>query len=151
MAEFKISKSAAIAPFSTYLIGTAFAPIVTPHLSERFGRRPVYLWAIFLSAIVTIGSSQAQSSGSLCATRFVAGLLGGPVAVLIEGTYADMWPAQKTLLYYSNQAWASYLGAACGNSLELLTYVHELTILQVPLLMDSSLRTILGAGRNIRL
>lgn len=114
MKEFDVSHTYAIAPFSVFLLGTAFAPIVTPHLSERFGRRPVYFVAIFTSSIVTIGSSQAHSIGSLCATRFFSGLLGGPIVVLIEGTYADIWPPQKTLTYYANLAWASYLGAACG-------------------------------------
>ena len=112
--EFGISVTYAIAPFSLFLLGTAFAPIYTPHLSERFGRRLIYLVAAFLSATFTIGSSQARSIEALCATRFFSGFFGGPIVVLIEGTYADIWPAQKTLLYYSNLAWASYLGAAAG-------------------------------------
>lgn len=112
--EFGISMTRAIAPFSLFLVGTSFAPVVTPHLAERFGRRPIYFVAAILSAIFTIGSSQARDIQSLCATRFFAGFFGGPIVVLIEGTYADIWPSRKTLLYYSNLAWASYLGAACG-------------------------------------
>lgn len=112
--DLRISVTYAIAPFSLFLLGTAFAPIYTPHLSERFGRRPIYFVAAFVNAIFTIGSSQAMNIHALCATRFFSGLFGGPIVVLIEGTYADIWPPQKTLLYYSNLAWASYLGAAAG-------------------------------------
>lgn len=47
--------------------------------------------------------------------------------VLIEGTFADVWSAQRTVTYYSFLAMAQYLGAAFGKHSELisiLSYSH---------------------------
>ena len=34
--------------------------------------------------------------------------------MLIEGTFADVWSANTTVVYYSFLALASFIGAACG-------------------------------------
>ncbi|OAP64531.1 hypothetical protein AYL99_00503 [Fonsecaea erecta] len=112
--EFNISMTLAIAPFSLYLVGIAFAPIYTPHATERFGRRPVYFVSLPICALFVLGAGRAQSTGALAILRFFAGLGGGPCLVLIEGTFADVWPAKMTVTYYSGLTLASYLGAAFG-------------------------------------
>ncbi|KIW81321.1 hypothetical protein Z517_04346 [Fonsecaea pedrosoi CBS 271.37] len=114
VAEFNISMTLAIAPFSLYLVGIAFAPVYTPHVTERFGRAPVYFVSLPICALFLLGSSRAQSIGALAVLRFFAGLGGGPCLVLIEGTFADVWPARTTVTYYSGLTLASYLGAAFG-------------------------------------
>lgn len=45
----------AILGFSLYLLGIAFAPIITPHLSERYGRQAVYLVALPIFAFFILG------------------------------------------------------------------------------------------------
>jgi len=119
VAEFNISMTLAIAPFSLYLVGVAFAPIYTPHITERFGRAPVYLVSLPICALFLLGASRAQSIGALAVLRFFAGLGGGPCLVLIEGTFADVWPARTTVTYYSGLTLASYLGAAFGTEISL--------------------------------
>ncbi|OQV06117.1 hypothetical protein CLAIMM_10741 [Cladophialophora immunda] len=114
VAEFNISMTLAIAPFSLYLVGIAFAPVYTPHVTERFGRAPVYFVSLPICALFLLGTSRAQSIGALAILRFFAGLGGGPCLVLIEGTFADVWPAKTTVTYYSGLTLASYLGAAFG-------------------------------------
>ncbi|EXJ70698.1 uncharacterized protein A1O5_05688 [Cladophialophora psammophila CBS 110553] len=114
VAEFNVSMTLAIAPFSLYLVGIAFAPVYTPHVTERFGRAPVYFVSLPICALFLLGTSRAQSIGALAVLRFFAGLGGGPCLVLIEGTFADVWPAATTVTYYSGLTLASYLGAAFG-------------------------------------
>lgn len=83
-------------------------------MAERFGRRPVY-WTsfpLFTLCVVVIGL--APDIPTLLVFRFLAGLSGGPVLVLIEGTFADIWSAERTVTYYAFLAPASYLGAALG-------------------------------------
>ncbi|KAK5077445.1 hypothetical protein LTR70_009719 [Exophiala xenobiotica] len=112
--DFNVSMTLAIVPFSLYLVGIAFAPIYTPHLSERFGRSPIYLVSLPLCALFILGASRSQSITALSVCRFFAGFSGGPCLVLIEGTYADVWSSKYTVAYYSVLTLASYLGAACG-------------------------------------
>ncbi|GAM84757.1 hypothetical protein ANO11243_027580 [Dothideomycetidae sp. 11243] len=112
--RFQVSMTVAILGFSLFLIGVAFSPIHTPHLSERFGRRIVYLISLPLCALFLIGTGTAQNFAILAVCRFFAGLCGGPCLVLIEGTFADLWSPVKTVSYYSVLALASYIGTAAG-------------------------------------
>lgn len=114
MATFDVSMTAAIVPFSIYFVGIAFAPVWTPHVTEKFGRSPVYLVSLPLCALFLLGVSRIQTFGGLVVLRFLAGFCGGPCLVLIEGTFADCWSAKTTLTYYSGLNLASYLGAAFG-------------------------------------
>lgn len=97
-----------------YLWGIAFAPVVTPHLAERFGRSVLYFFCTLLFAIFTLGVSYSQSFASIAVLRFFAGLFGGPCLVLIEGTFADIWSANTTNTYYAVLGTAAYIGTACG-------------------------------------
>jgi len=104
----------AIAGFSLYLFGVFFAPIYTPHLSERHGRSILYLISIFCCGFFHLGAGLSQSFASLAICRFFAGFAGGPCLVLIEGTFADIWSAETTNTYYAFLGCASYVGAATG-------------------------------------
>lgn len=102
--------------FTLPFCGVFFAPIFTPHVSERWGRRPVYFASVPLFSLCVVVIGIAPNTATLLVFRFLAGLFGGPVLVLIEGTFADIWPAQRTVTYYSFLAPASYLGAAFGKN-----------------------------------
>ncbi|KAI1319313.1 MFS general substrate transporter [Xylariaceae sp. FL0255] len=112
--DLGVSQHVANLGYTLPFFGVFFAPIYTPHLSERFGRRPIYLasFPLYLLAVVVIGF--APNISTLLAFRFFAGLFGGPCLVLIEGTFADIWSAERTVTYYSLLTLASYWGAAFG-------------------------------------
>ena len=111
-----VSQVSAVVGFSIVFLGVATAPIHTPHLVELFGRKPVYLVSFFIFSMFVLGGAFAKSFSTVLATRFFAGVFGGPSLVLIEGTFADMWSARTTVTYYSFLNLASYLGAAFGMS-----------------------------------
>ena len=117
MQEFDVSMPVSILGMALYFWGIAFAPIITPHLSERVGRTKVYLATIPIFALFTLGAGYSRNFASLVICRFFAGLFGGPSLVLIEGTFADVWSASLTVTYYSFLGLASYIGAACGKAL----------------------------------
>ena len=105
----------AVLGFSLPIFGTFFAPIYTPHLSERLGRVPVYLTSLPLFALFTLGAGFSNSFTSVAICRFFAGFFGGPIIVLIEGTFADCWEGNgATVTYYSALTLASFIGTACG-------------------------------------
>ncbi|KAL6713849.1 hypothetical protein ACLMJK_008343 [Lecanora helva] len=112
--RFGVKMQVAILGFSLYFIGIAFAPLITPHLSERYGRQAVYLASFPMFSLFVLGSSFSHSFGALAVCRFFAGFFGGPSLVLIEGTFADVWSAQLTVAYYSFLTLASFTGAAAG-------------------------------------
>ncbi|KAL9000209.1 MAG: hypothetical protein Q9169_001111 [Polycauliona sp. 2 TL-2023] len=114
MQQFNVSMTMAALGLSLPLFGIAFAPIFTPHLSERYGRSPVYLVSLPVFAIFILGAAYSSSFGALAFCRFFAGFFGGPCLVLIEGTFADVFSAHLTVTYYSFLSLASYIGAGCA-------------------------------------
>ena len=115
MAHFNVSMQIAVLGFSLPIFGIFFAPIYTPHLSERYGRVPIYLTSLPLFALFILGSGFAQNFATVAVCRFFAGLFGGPIIVLIEGTYAEIWEGKgATVTYYSALTLASFIGTACG-------------------------------------
>ncbi|KAI4131723.1 MAG: hypothetical protein LQ347_002860 [Umbilicaria vellea] len=83
--KFDVSMTNAILGLSLYLLGIAFAPITTPHLSERFGRSAVYLTSLPIFSLFIVGAGVSQNFATLAVCRFFAGFFGGPCLVLIEG------------------------------------------------------------------
>ncbi|KAH8901102.1 MFS general substrate transporter [Thozetella sp. PMI_491] len=104
----------AIVAFSLYIFGIFFAPILTPHMTERLGRRPTYFAGIILNALFVLGTARARTYASIAVCRFFAGFFGGPIAVLVEGTFADLWSALFTSTYYIFIMASQYFGAAAG-------------------------------------
>ncbi|KAI1118992.1 MFS general substrate transporter [Nemania sp. NC0429] len=100
--------------FTLPFLGVFFAPVYTPHLSEKFGRQPIYVASLLLYLLAVVVIGLASNYSTLLAFRFLAGLFGGPCVVLIEGTFADIWSAETTVTYYSFLTLASYWGAAFG-------------------------------------
>jgi MFS family permease len=114
MQEFGITMTQAISGMSLYLFGIAFAPIWTPHVTERTGRSLVYLCSLPLCGIFLVGAGLSHNFAGVAICRFLAGVSGGPCLVLIEGTFADIWSAETTNTYYAFLGTAAYIGAACG-------------------------------------
>ena len=76
-----VSMQVAILGLSLYLLGIAFAPIITPHLSERFGRQAVYLVSFPIFGLFVLGASFSNSFAAVAVCRFFAGFFGGPSLV----------------------------------------------------------------------
>ena len=115
MQEFGISQQVSVLGFSLPIFGIFFAPIYTPHLSERYGRNPIYFTALPLFALFTLGTGLAQNFTTIAICRFLAGFFGGPLVVLIEGTFADIWEGKgRTVTYYSCLTLASFWGTGVG-------------------------------------
>ena len=114
MQRFNVSMTVAILGFSLYLLGIAFAPIHTPHLTEALGRSRVYLISLPLFSLFILGAGLSKNFASLAICRFFAGFFGGPCLVLIEGTFADVWRSHSTVTYYSVLSLAAYVGTGAG-------------------------------------
>lgn len=113
-ALFATSTTLASFSFSIPFLGMTSAPLYTPYLADRFGRRPVLLVYFVLYGAVVLGLTFARTVGQLLLLRFLIGLLGGPCIVMAEGTLSQLWPPGRRMTYYAVLAFAQYVGAAAG-------------------------------------
>ncbi|KAF3483091.1 multidrug resistance protein fnx1 [Arthroderma uncinatum] len=99
------------------LTSTAFQPVFG-RISDVFGRRPVYLFAVVTFFITTAWCATAQSIGSFIAARAICGLgAGGVISVgmiissdLVRVEYRGTYQSYLNLAYGTG----SSLGVACG-------------------------------------
>jgi MFS family permease len=60
-------------------------------ISERYGRRVVYLASFPVFALFILGSGLAINIATLCICRFFAGVFGSPALSIGGGTNVDVW------------------------------------------------------------
>ncbi len=123
MSSFHVSQTVALLPFSLFLVGLAFGPVLAAPLSERFGRTATYLISMPLFALFTLSAGFSSSFASLTVCRFFAGMFGSPPLVVGAGTNADLWLPQSRAAMTTLFALCPYLGPAIGlvSSILLLT------------------------------
>jgi MFS transporter, DHA1 family, multidrug resistance protein len=88
---------------SAFMVSFAAAPLVYGPLSDRFGRRPVALLALFVYVVGGIGCVFSSSLGSLLVCRFVQGIGGGarPLGLAIIGDHFKGAAAREKMSYVS--------------------------------------------------
>ncbi|CAN3353952.1 quinidine resistance protein 3 [Diutina catenulata] len=93
-----------------YLISFGIFPLWWSSMSEKFGRRSVYMISFTLFFIFSIGTSVAPTIGALIALRVMQGGCSASVQAVGAGTIADLFePRQRgrAMGYY-------FLGPLCG-------------------------------------
>lgn len=93
--RFGVSKEVALLPFSLYLLGLSFGPVIAGPMSETFGRRYVYITGLPIFAFFTLGAGFSQDITSLIVCRFFAGLFSSPGLSIGTGTVSDVWAPEK--------------------------------------------------------
>lgn len=114
MNVFQVTDVAALLPFSLFLLGLAFGPILAAPLSERFGRTATYLLSMPIFALFILGAGWAQTFGGLVACRLLAGIFASPPLVVGAGTNADLWKPEDRAVATTLFALCPYLGPALG-------------------------------------
>jgi len=61
MRDFHTSRTLAILPLTVYVLGLAFGPVLSAPISERFGRKHVYLITPPLFMLFTLGAGFSQN------------------------------------------------------------------------------------------
>ncbi|KAJ9487283.1 hypothetical protein VN97_g6024 [Penicillium thymicola] len=98
MEEFGVGSSVAILPLSLYVFALALGPIVGGPLSETVGRYPVYIGAIALGTLFTLGAGFCSTFAGLCVLRFLAGFCYAPTLAIAAGTLNETFkPVQRAL------------------------------------------------------
>lgn len=107
-----------------------FAPWWVPHVTERVGRSISYWIYLLLNAAFNLGAGFAHTIPAFLVCRFFAGFFGGPTIVLLEGSFADVWTADRTNTYYAIQGLASFWGAGFGRTFSKDNWLPKLQLIR---------------------
>jgi DHA1 family bicyclomycin/chloramphenicol resistance-like MFS transporter len=80
---------------SLYMVGIACSQIVMGPLSDRFGRRPVLLFGLFLMVAASAACSFAENLPQLIAARFLQALGGATGMVISRAIIRDLYPRER--------------------------------------------------------
>lgn len=84
------SKTDIVLGLTTYLAGLALGSIILAPLSEMYGRRPVYLIAVFMFMVLIIPCALAQNLATILAVRFFGAFAGAAMISNAPGTVSDI-------------------------------------------------------------
>ncbi|KAH7205377.1 major facilitator superfamily domain-containing protein [Fusarium redolens] len=91
--EFNVTSTVSILPFSLYVYGLAFGPMISAPLSETYGRRFIYVYITPISLLFIVGAGFAKNIATLIICRFFAGAIGSSPLAVGAGTIMDIWHA----------------------------------------------------------
>lgn len=108
------SQTIATLGVTTYLLGLATGSLVCAPLSELFGRRPLYLICLTISALLIIPCAMATSLAQIIVVRFFGALFGSVMVTNGAGTIADISTEDNRALYMSLWSIAPLNGPVTG-------------------------------------
>lgn len=114
MAEFNVSRTAALVGITVYTLGLGFGPIMSAPLSEKHGRKIVYLLSSPVFMVFTLGAGFSKSFASLIVCRFFAGLTGSPALAVGAGSNADLFPPHQRAKITAVFLMAPFMGPSLG-------------------------------------
>ncbi len=120
-AEFEVDYALVSTSIAGYLVATAILQVIIGPLSDRYGRRPVMLWAVAIFAAASLGCLLAQDIWTFLVFRMLQGVIitGGALARVIVRDTRDPAEAVGLLGYISMaMAIAPMLGPMVGGILD---------------------------------
>ncbi|PPQ98787.1 hypothetical protein CVT24_003345 [Panaeolus cyanescens] len=102
--RFHMSEKVATLTLSLFVTGYCVGPILWAPLSERYGRRPIFLIAFFLYVCTQLGSALARNTATVLVFRFLGGTFAACPLSNSGALIADMWDAEtrgKALAIFS--------------------------------------------------
>ncbi len=91
---------------SLFMLGFAIAPLAYGPISDRYGRRPVILFACLLFAVAAVGCALARSLAGLLAWRLAQGAGAGASMTIVLAIVRDLFDGQaaRTKISYITMA-----------------------------------------------
>jgi EmrB/QacA subfamily drug resistance transporter len=106
---------------SAYLLGFAAALIVSGHLGDRIGRRPLFLAGTAGFGLASLACGIAQSPGQLIAARAVQGVLAAVLVPQVLGSFRTLFQGKERGaafgMYGAVAGFASAVGLLLGGVL----------------------------------
>lgn len=86
---------------TTYLLGLAIGSLVLAPISETFGRKPVYVIALFFFFILVIPCALAKNMETIIIVRFFGAIAGSATIANAPGTVGDIVSDEYRALVFS--------------------------------------------------
>ncbi|KAL5371696.1 hypothetical protein DPSP01_014074 [Paraphaeosphaeria sporulosa] len=112
--EFSMNSTETMMSFSSYVLATAFGPLIIGPLSEVYGRSPVLHASNIWFLVFNIACGFANNKHALIAGRFLAGLGASSIYALRGGVLGDMFTAEQRGKSIGVYQLIPLLGAAVG-------------------------------------
>lgn len=109
---------------SLNLIAYGFAQLIYGPVSDRFGRRPVFLGSIFLFTLASIACGLAVSIDQLLAARVLQGLFAAAEVVMCLAVFKDLFTEKEQVKAFAIYGMAIALAPAVAPILG--GYIHVL-------------------------
>ena len=114
MADFNISRTVALLGITVYTLGLGFGPIMSAPLSEKYGRKIVYVASSPVFMLFTLGAGFSKSFASLVVCRFFAGITGSPALAVGAGSNADLFLPHQRAKVTALFLMAPFMGPSLG-------------------------------------
>ncbi|UZJ52159.1 hypothetical protein CBS101457_001479 [Exobasidium rhododendri] len=111
---FGFSQEVATLTISLWVAGYCLGPLVWGPLSERLGRRPVFLVSVFMYTIWNIACALSKNTAQILVFRFLGGTFGSAPLTNSGGIIADVWNAKARGIAMSLFSVAPFAGPALG-------------------------------------
>jgi len=95
---------------TVYLLTATISGPIYGKLSDLYGRRPIFIWALGLFLVASIGAGLSQEMWQFVLFRGLQGLGGGAVFPIARAVIADLYPPEERAKY------GAYFGAVFGLS-----------------------------------
>ena len=109
---------------SLNLIVYGFAQLLYGPISDRYGRRPVFLWSIALFSIASLACGFAQSIDQLLIARMLQGFFAAAEAVMCLAVFKDLFTEKEQVKGFAIYGMAIALAPAIAPILG--GYIHVL-------------------------
>jgi multidrug resistance protein len=113
-AYFGFSQEVATLTISLWVAGYCLGPLIWGPMSERIGRRPVFLLSIFMYTIWNVACALSKNTAQILVFRFLGGVFGAAPLTNSGGVIADIWDARRRGVAMGFFAVAPFAGPAVG-------------------------------------
>src|SRR3954451_3692511 len=124
-----------------YLLTATISGPIYGKLSDLYGRRPIFIWALGLFLVASIGAGLSQEMWQFIVFRGLQGLGGGAVFPIALAVIADLYPPEERAKYgaYFGAVFglSSVLGPGIGGIITDTFSWHWIFFLNVPLALVS--------------
>jgi DHA2 family multidrug resistance protein len=99
---------------TAFVVATAVGTILTNVMSQRFGRRRLFLAAILGFTLTSLLSASSQTLGELVMYRILQGFVSAPLLPISQAIMLDTYPREKHGLAMSIWSMGMILGPVAG-------------------------------------
>lgn len=102
---------------TSYIVASAIMTLPVGYLSQRFGRRKLFLWSVAGFTVSSMFCGQANSLEQMIFWRLAQGVFGASLAPLSQATLLDTYPPEKHAAAMSAWGMGIMLGPILGPTL----------------------------------